>query len=108
METSPTEKKSDRPLEDIKILSTEVFVDPYPDAEQALVDARKKDDIESGKIQPDSNQPKKVVQKTYGTGIGKESGFAIVIKFDSISYIDYMFGYQTNDLKFFFQLSVLY
>ena len=79
METSPTEKKSDRPLEDIKILSTEVFVDPYPDAEQALVDARKKDDIESGKIQPDSNQPKKVVQKTYGTGIGKESGFAIVL-----------------------------
>ena len=58
METSPTEKKSDRPIEDIKILSTEVFVDPYPDAEQALIEARKKDDIESGVIKPDSDKPR--------------------------------------------------
>lgn len=71
LETSPTEKKSDRPIEDIKILSTEVFVDPYPDAEQALIEARKKDDIESGVIKPDSDKPVKVKQKTYGTGIGK-------------------------------------
>ena len=42
LELHPTDKKTDRPINDIKILSTEVFVDPYPDAEKALVEARKK------------------------------------------------------------------
>ena len=42
LELHPTDKKTDRPIDDIKILSTEVFVDPYPDAEKALVEARKK------------------------------------------------------------------
>ena len=42
LELHPTDKKTDRPIDDIKILSTEVFVDPYPDAEKALIEARKK------------------------------------------------------------------
>lgn len=72
METSPTEKRSDRPITDIKVLSTEVFVDPYPEAEELLRKAREKDDIDSGKIQPaGSGAPKRAAQKTYGTGIGK-------------------------------------
>ena len=71
METSPTEKRSDRPITDIKILGTEVFVDPYPEAEENLRKARMKDDIDSGVIQPESRKPKRKVQKAYGTGIGK-------------------------------------
>ena len=39
---APTDKKTDRPIDEIKILSTEVFVDPYPDAEKALAAAREK------------------------------------------------------------------
>jgi len=73
LELHPTDKKTDRPIDDIKILSTEVFVDPYPDAEKALVEARKKDDINAGIAQPESSKASSqpVKRKTYGTGIGK-------------------------------------
>jgi len=42
MELSKTDKKTDRPAEDIKILSTEVFEDPFPEAEKLLQAARDK------------------------------------------------------------------
>ena len=42
LELAPTDKKTDRPIDEIKILSTEVFVDPYPEAEKALLAAREK------------------------------------------------------------------
>ena len=42
MELSKTDKKTDRPAEDIKILSTEVFEDPFPEAVKLLQAARDK------------------------------------------------------------------
>ena len=40
LELAAVDKKTDRPIEDIKILSTEVFVDPFPEAERLLKEAR--------------------------------------------------------------------
>jgi len=71
LELAPTDKKTDRPIEDIKLLSTEVFVDPYPEAEKLLQKAREKDDFDSGVSEKVEKTVEKVKPKEYSSGVGK-------------------------------------
>lgn len=79
LELAAVDKKTDRPIEDIKILSTEVFVDPFPEAERLLKEARETDDNMAAPgpngivplAVPVSNIPATVKPTAYGTGIGK-------------------------------------
>ena len=87
LELAPTDKKTDRPIEDIKLLSTEVFVDPFPEAEKLLEKARDKvplqvhfephsysllqDDAEFGKPDIPVKSTEITKPKAYGSGVGK-------------------------------------
>jgi len=71
MELSKTDKKTDRPAEDIKILSTEVFEDPFPEAVKLLQAARDKDDNEKEALSGQKKVAPTEKLKTYSSGVGK-------------------------------------
>ena len=73
MEKVETNKKNDKPKEDIKILKAVVFVDPYAEADEKLAQLReeeaKKQAAEEMEAQKLKSKPVKM--QVYKNGVGK-------------------------------------